>query len=77
MSFSINLLLLKCHPLIGYMLLVAACVRDHFFVFRSVFKEDLDEIFERLVDLCGRRGGHMVSTLDSGASGPGSNPGRG
>ena len=26
---------------------------------------------------CGRRGGLMVSVLDSGASGPGSSPGRG
>ena len=26
---------------------------------------------------CGRRGGLMVSALDSGASGPGSSPGRG
>ena len=28
-------------------------------------------------DDCGRRGGLMVSALDSGASGPGSSPGRG
>ena len=27
--------------------------------------------------LCGRRGGLMVSALDSGASGPGSSPGQG
>ena len=27
--------------------------------------------------ICGRRGGLMVSALDSGASGPGSCPGRG
>ena len=27
--------------------------------------------------LCGRRGGLMVSALDSGSSGPGSGPGRG
>ena len=27
--------------------------------------------------ICGRRGGLMVSALDSGASGPGSSPGRG
>ena len=28
------------------------------------------------IDLCGRRGGLMVSALDSGAGGPGSSPGR-
>ena len=31
----------------------------------------------RLRELCGRRGGLMVSALDSGASAPGSSPGRG
>ena len=30
-----------------------------------------------LVGLCGRRGGFMVSALDSSARGPGSSPGRG
>ena len=30
-----------------------------------------------LTMLCGRRGGLMVSALDSGASAPGSSPGRG
>ena len=30
-----------------------------------------------LISFCGRRGGLMVSVLDSGASGPGSSPGRG
>ena len=29
---------------------------------------------ETLTDICGRRGGLMVSALDSGASGPGSSP---
>ena len=30
-----------------------------------------------LLNLCGRHSGLMVSALDSGASGPGSSPGRG
>ena len=30
-----------------------------------------------LISHCGRRGGLMVGALDSGASGPGSNPGQG
>ena len=30
-----------------------------------------------LGSVCGRRGGLMVSALDSGTSGPGSSPGRG
>ena len=30
-----------------------------------------------ILDTCGRRGGLMVSALDSGASAPGSSPGRG
>ena len=36
-----------------------------------------DQIALHSVQLNGRRGGLMVSALDSGASGPGSNPGRG
>ena len=29
------------------------------------------------INVCGRRGGVMVSALDSGSNGPGSSPGRG
>ena len=32
---------------------------------------------ELTFSFCGRRGGLMVSELDSGSSGPGSSPGRG
>ena len=32
---------------------------------------------EPQIDLCGRRGGLMVSVLDSGSNGPGSGPGQG
>ena len=33
--------------------------------------------FASIPGVCGRRGGLMVSALDSGASAPGSSPGRG
>ena len=37
-----------------------------------------DQVEEKSFDqFCGRRGGLMVSALDSGASGPGWSPGRG
>ena len=34
-------------------------------------------LIEGLSSRCGRRGGLMVSALDSGSNGPGSGPGRG
>ena len=34
-------------------------------------------VFSLILVLCGRRGGLMISALDSGSSGPGSGPGRG
>ena len=37
----------------------------------------IKEITPRLCDIGGRHGGPMVSALDSGASTPGSSPGRG
>ena len=42
-------------------------------------KTDLMALFNShyIYNKCGRRGGLMVSALDSGASGPGSSPGRG
>ena len=52
-SFSINLLAFyhKCRPLIGYATHVLFCAGGRFSVFRGFCKEDLDERFERLVDL--------------------------
>ena len=45
---------------------------------RELIQINLKYIFIQYYDLnYGRRGGLMVSALDSGASGPGSSPGRG
>ena len=38
---------------------------------------EIESYFMNLYSSCGRRGGLMVSALDSGASAPGSSPGRG
>ena len=47
---------------------------------KFILKSDDDylvNIWLGFVNSCGRRGGLMVSALDSGASAPGSSPGRG
>ena len=37
----------------------------------------INSFYKSYAFICGRRGGLMVGALDSGASGPGSSPGRG
>ena len=44
---------------------------------RGLFTDYLDTVSTGTCNVSGRRGGLMVSALESGASGPGSSPGRG
>ena len=48
-----------------------------FLVALFTFRQNLHEIHHPHGDDCGRRGGLMVSALDSGSNGPGSSPGLG
>ena len=67
----------KCQERIVYSAIYLACVAG------GMASAKFGEIWRRnrekypLLILLGRRGGLMVSSLDSGASGPGSSPGRG